>query len=539
MRTILLMLFCSFVWLEASINLTKEELKYLENKKEIKMCVDPDWMPFEKIENGKHIGLASDYMKIIEKSIGVPIRLIKTKSWSQSVYKAKNRDCDIFSMVPVIKDRKKYMDFTSPYLTIPMVIATKNCTPYITTISAVVNVKIGIVKDYSISTILKEKYPNINIVSVKSIDDGLKKVESGEIFAFIDNLATIDYRIQKEFLSTLKVSGRVDISLDYRVATRNDEPILNNIFEKAVMDIDAHKKEEIFAKWIKHHEREIVIDYSMLFYVSSIFFIIISIIIYFYRRQGKLKREIEKLNYILEDRIHQEVLKSIKQKQLLEQQTKMAQMGEMIGAIAHQWRQPLNTIFLGIQNLKYDYREGKLKEEDYINEFIIENKKIINFMSKTIDDFRNFFRVDKEKIYFNIKETIEAVVTMLSAQFTQHNIEVVIVGNEFEYYGLQSEYQQVILNILNNAKDILIEKEIENPKIYIKIDNNRVTIEDNGGGVPIDMLDRIFEPYFTTKEQGKGTGMGLYMSKMIIEDNMCGKLSVTNGIYGAIFIIDL
>ena len=502
MRNILLIFILSFVYLEASINLTKDELRYLENKKEIKMCIDPDWMPFEKIENGKHIGLASEYMKIIEDNIGIAIKLVITKDWNESVKKAKNRECDIFSMVPIIEKRKKYMDFTSPYLKIPMVIATQNRTPYIESITAIVNVKIGIVNGYSISTILKNKYPDINIIPVESIDDGLRKVESGEIFAFIDNLATIDYKIQKEFISTLKVSGRVDINLEYRVATRNDEPILNTIFEKIIVGIDRHTKEEIFAKWIQHHEKETIVDYAILLYVSLIFFIIISIISYFYIKQGKLKREIEKLNYILEDRIHQEVLKSLKQKQLLEQQTKMAQMGEMIGAIAHQWRQPLNTVFLGIQNLKYDYKDGKLNNEKYIEEFISENKEVIDFMSKTIDDFRNFFRVDKEKINFNIKETIQSVITMLSAQITQNSIKITIIGDEFEYYGLQSEYQQVILNIINNAKDILVEESIANPKIDIVIEKNKITIEDNAGGIPQDILMRVFEPYFTTKEQG-------------------------------------
>ncbi|MEA1893021.1 MAG: HAMP domain-containing sensor histidine kinase [Campylobacterota bacterium] len=128
---------------------------------------------------------------------------------------------------------------------------------------------------------------------------------------------------------------------------------------------------------------------------------------------------------------------------------------------------------------------------------------------------------------------------MLSSQLKNHEIKLNISGESSVCNGFQSEYQQVILNIINNAKDALVENKIDNAKIDIVFKNSTVSIKDNAGGIPQDVVDRIFEPYFTTKEQGKGTGMGLYMSKMIIEDNMGGSLHVSNGDDGAIFIIDL
>ena len=228
----------------------------------------------------------------------------------------------------------------------------------------------------------------------------------------------------------------------------------------------------------------------------------------------------------------------LKQQQIQQQQNKLASMGEMIGAIAHQWRQPLNELGLSIQNLKYDYISN-LIDEKFIKEFISNNKKTIMFMSNTIDDFRNFFRVDKDKEDFEIKSTIENALSMLSAQLKDNNIKVDIVGDEFIYYGFKSEFQQVILNIINNSKDALLSNKIKNPILHIDIRNCHIRIIDNGGGIPQDIINRIFEPYFTTKEQGKGTGIGLYMSKMIIEDNMHGKLSVENSKNGAIFNIKL
>lgn len=238
---------------------------------------------------------------------------------------------------------------------------------------------------------------------------------------------------------------------------------------------------------------------------------------------------------ILKLKIKEALAQNTKQLQIIQQQNKMASMGEMIGAIAHQWRQPLNELGLSIQNLKYDYKADTI-DEKFISEFIDYNKKTIMFMSRTIDDFRSFFRVDKIKKDFNIKETTESVISMLNGQLNNNNITTSITGDEFVYKGFQSEYQQVVLNIISNAKDAL--QKTKNPNIDIIIQDHKISIKDNAGGIPQDIINRVFEPYFTTKAQGEGTGMGLYMSKIIVEDNMHGSLSVHNDTYGACFTID-
>lgn len=239
----------------------------------------------------------------------------------------------------------------------------------------------------------------------------------------------------------------------------------------------------------------------------------------------------------LQQLVEEKTAENIKQGEALQQQSKMAAMGEMIGAIAHQWRQPLSALSVNIQNLEYEY-EDELIDEKSIKEFIEKNNRTISFMSNTIDDFRNFFRVDKEKSYFSVKEAIESSLSMHSAQLKSHNIDSSIIGDNFEVNGYKSEFIQVILNLINNAKDALIDNEIAKPEINIFLKNNQVFIKDNAGGIKEDVLNRIFEPYFTTKEQGKGTGLGLYVSKMIIEDNMGASLKVSNIDNGAMFEID-
>ena len=164
-------------------------------------------------------------------------------------------------------------------------------------------------------------------------------------------------------------------------------------------------------------------------------------------------------------------------------------------------------------------------------------------MSKTITDFSDFFRINKQKFSFSIKEKIENTLDVVGTQLKNHNISCDIIGDDISIVGLAGEFQQVVLNIINNAKDAIIESKNSKGKITItllKKDNNAVVeIKDNGGGMPEEILDRIYEPYFTTKEQGKGLGMGMYISKMIIEKNMSGVLSTRNEDDGAVFMIEL
>ncbi|RLA74703.1 MAG: hypothetical protein DRG78_21125 [Epsilonproteobacteria bacterium] len=254
--------------------------------------------------------------------------------------------------------------------------------------------------------------------------------------------------------------------------------------------------------------------------------------------EQKLKQHNKEQEDILKQEIDKALKENTRQLEILQQQSKLAAMGEMIGAIAHQWRQPLNVVSTGIQNLKYDYEDGYLNDEKFVKEFIDKQKKTIKFMSNTIDDFRSFFRVDKEKKNFKIKHGIESVVSIYSSQLIDSGITLHISGEESIAFGFCSEFKQVILNLISNSKDALMENRVKNPYIDIEVQGNMVVLEDNAGGIPQDILDRVFEPYFTTKEQGKGTGMGLYMSKMIIEDNMGGRLSVKNINAGVKFIID-
>ena len=223
------------------------------------------------------------------------------------------------------------------------------------------------------------------------------------------------------------------------------------------------------------------------------------------------------------------------QKELLVHQSKLASMGEMIGNIAHQWRQPLTHLGYTFMNIKEAQKHAELTPE-YLEKKIEEANTQLTFMSETIDDFKDFYAPKKEKETFSLLQATQETLDIMAHTFKQNNIEVELITlHDSHICNYKNEYKQVLLNLLSNAKDALIEREIRSSKITVKIDKNSIQVEDNAEGIRKDVLKRIYEPYFTTKEGN--SGIGLYMSKMIVEKNMGGKLMVKNTQNGALFSI--
>lgn len=260
-------------------------------------------------------------------------------------------------------------------------------------------------------------------------------------------------------------------------------------------------------------------------------------------RQTKIEDflELEEHNKELEQRVKEEVSKNREKDKLMFQQAKLASLGEMLGNISHQWRQPLmeiSSIFLPIEakinmDIPLDNKE--------VLESIEKLNDITKYMSNTIDDFKNFFIKDKEKIHFEILEQINSTVNIISSSLKVHDIKLdIIIQKNTVMLGYKNEYSQVLINIINNARDILVQRKIQNPKIKITItesENEILTkIEDNAGGIKITPVEKVFDPFFTY-EKINGSGIGLFMSKLIIENNMNGRLEVQNNKQGAIFTV--
>ncbi|MBS4096970.1 MAG: PAS domain S-box protein [Sulfuricella sp.] len=251
------------------------------------------------------------------------------------------------------------------------------------------------------------------------------------------------------------------------------------------------------------------------------------------------EEKLKLLNQNLAQQVHHEVSKNREKDHMLIQQSRLAAMGEMIGNIAHQWRQPLNTLGLLLANIKDAHDFGEM-DDKFINEATHTGYTLIQKMSTTIDDFRNFFRPNREKTRFSVNTATKEALAMVEASFRHNHISVSFEPTEeVSIMGFPGEYSQVILNLLGNARDAILSRNVPDGKVWVAIGsvekNAQVTVRDNGGGVPDDIVERIFDPYFTTRE--KGTGIGLYMSKMIVENNMNGSIRVRNAQGGAEFIV--
>jgi len=229
--------------------------------------------------------------------------------------------------------------------------------------------------------------------------------------------------------------------------------------------------------------------------------------------------------------------------QMLLQQSRLAAMGEMINNISHQWRQPLNALGLVVQKLPIFYDSAEFNRE-FLEKNTDAAMKLIRQMSRTIEDFRDFFRYDKEMKIFSVNGVIEQTISLIELSFRDQQIRIVYhTEGDPMLEGYPNEFSQVLLNILMNAHDALVGQNIAGPLIsvhaFVEGDTSVVTITDNAGGIADEIIDRIFDPYFTTKGPDKGTGIGLFMSKTIIDKNMGGRLSVCNTGNGAEFRIEV
>ena len=241
----------------------------------------------------------------------------------------------------------------------------------------------------------------------------------------------------------------------------------------------------------------------------------------------------------LAQKVKTEELKNKKTQELMQQQSRLAQMGEMISMIAHQWRQPLSAITATSGTLELKAKMDKItpaeveKSAQKIRDFSLH-------LSSTIDDFRNFFKTKKEKTLTNFEKIIKSVKSIIDSSLIHNNITLEIdIKSISNIYTFEGELKQVILNLIKNAEDALIENKIQNPKISVIIDGVKLYVLDNAGGIPEEIIDKIFNPYFSTKVNKDGTGLGLYMSKTIVEEHCNGKLTVCNENGGAKFTIDL
>jgi signal transduction histidine kinase len=257
----------------------------------------------------------------------------------------------------------------------------------------------------------------------------------------------------------------------------------------------------------------------------------------------KAEREYQELKERVQELVREGVSQERQKDDLMIIEGRQSVMGEMINNIAHQWRQPINTLGLLAQDLQMTYKFGEFSKE-FVDANVKKTMEVIQAMSKTIDDFRTFFRPDREKVDFKVLKVIAKIRLLLEGSFAAREIAMIVkASGDPVVRGYPGEFSQVLLNMLINARDAFTEQAVEAPQVTVTVSGEEgktvILVADNAGGIAPEIIGKIFDPYFTTKGPDRGTGIGLFMSKSIIEKNMGGSLTVRNVDGGAEFRIEL
>jgi len=530
-----------FIYTPTPLHFTSREQHYLSQKHQLKVCYAPLYYPVITQNKETPSGIAIDYLQEIADSTKLKLHYIRTETWSQHLALLKANQCDIVPLV--VTSPNNYQDFltlSNPYVGSYLVAVSQSQQPYTYDLNSLKDKKIGVVTEgKNMMGYIKGIYPNLKIVQLH--DDNLQQILDGKVDIIITSFIRAAYSIPK-YDNRLKILTRLgEQKIEGSLGINVHDTTLLNIINKSLDAIPQNKKDAILAKYhINNIQFQRIIDYSLLYKTIMVALAIIAILLFFHFKLQKLNRKINRLNQELESRVNSAIADLRKKDKILQQQSKLAQMGEMISMIAHQWRQPLSTLSNIIANLQIKFALNNQEFLELSDKKLHEMSELIQSMSMTINDFRAFYKPHKESHILPLSHPITKALNILQNTLERKNIHLECnfdFNEEVEFYP--NEIMQVILNIIKNAEDNFEEKSIQAP--YIKIitskENNQYTISicDNGGGIEKKILEHIFEPYFSTKSDQNGTGLGLYMSKMIIEEHHKGKLEAFNHKDGVCF----
>ncbi len=521
-------------WLKIPISrkifLTDSEKKFIKNHI-IRVNTTTSWIPFNFMDKmGNIVGIGIDYWKLIAGKVHLKYHFYKAKDFPEVLNNIKNKKFDVNMATSKTLDKESYALFTKRYEKFPIAIATKKINYFITTGVDLEDKKVAVGKSYSTYYLLKTMYPKINFILTKDTKEALQYVHNGKAFAAVDIEPSLRYQIVKNGFKDIFVTGITGVDFNIQIMVRKDYKLLVSILNKSINAISNSERIEIYKKWMGIKKEEI--NYKLIVEISIFFILIVATLLYFYLKQKKLKNRLVQLNQTLEKKIEIAVKEDRKHQMIMLQQSRLAQMGEAISLIAHQWKQPLNTLSILNSTLVSKYKDNTLTQEE-VDKFEKRSMNIIKSMSATIDNFRNFFKPEKEKVEFSINGVIANIIDIIQPILDKSKIKlIVILDEDRSIVGYPNEFSQALMNIINNSKEALIQNSIKDKKIIIKKsicgDLINIIIQDNAGGINEAILERVVEPYFTTKSDIGGDGIGLYMTKLIIEKHMGGSLELSN-----------
>ncbi len=536
------------------VEFSPDEQAYIKRHKKISVCVNSNFFPIVGIEKGKLTGEMADVFSLISKKTSLEFIPLKSLSEEDFRKNAKEKKCDVVAMIAPFSSHFPTLKATSVISSTNFTLLSKLNHSFSSDPQSLIGKRL-LVQKAAFKEYLHYLYPYLSVEIQRDKSKMVRDVLSNRAYAIVTLDEQADYIIDKYGYGKLKIIGFLakEQPISGSIGVQKEEPLLYSIIQKAVNGISQEKIVAIRNSWrISRYQTKI--DYSLAINILLFMGIILLIMIYYQRKLKNFNKELEKqvnektkelreVNESLEATVAEKIQELIKKDEILTLQSKQAVMGEMISMIAHQWRQPLNTITLQISNvqLKEMIGEGVTKEE--LLELLNEISNTIIYLSNTIDDFKTYFHPAKKAVETQMGELIMKAVSFVEPRLKKNKISLELQGDiELKVYVYANEFIQVLLNILNNAIDAYKQKLQDKKSIIIDVESLEntiiVKISDNAGGIKEENLQKIFEPYFSTKGKN-GTGLGLYMSKMIIEKQFNGRIDVTSSENGTLFVIEI
>jgi polar amino acid transport system substrate-binding protein len=520
--------------------LTPKEQAYLKAKKRLRICYRTNRMPIESEGETGPEGIAIDVMHSIVRRLDINAAFVPVESREEAWRFLREKHCNLLSSVLQSPTRNEHVLFTRPYIHYSTVIVTKKGNNI--NFSQLKNKRYAAWEKNPMSQYLDKAHMQHQIRFTNNAQEALQAIQKGKAYYTILPQSIFEYFQHRGNYDDLAVTGYAPIQGNLSIGISKSDPELLGILNKILQATPMEAYRAISDKWVQGTVIKKT-DYMAFVEVLLVAMMIIGGILLAYRRQTKLKNHIEELNTTLEEKIEVALQKNKEQQIMMLHQDRLARMGEMIAMIAHQWRQPLNNLALVNQLLVSKYKKGNLDDEA-LTYFQENSKKQITQMSETIDDFRNFYKVEKEKIDFCVSDIIHELIEQTAIIFKDAGIQVTYDAKKCPVFkGYPNELKHAVQNIMSNARDILQEKEIEEKQIVVKVfqdgEDIVISIWDNAGGMTEAVREKIFDPYFSTKDSKNGTGLGLYMANVIVVDHMNSEIIVHANEKSTEFIICL
>ncbi len=504
-------------------SLSEEERAWLKDNPEIRLAPDPDFPPFEYFdEQGEYRGMAADYIKLLESRLGVRFEIIQLKSWDEVLAQARAHKIDMFGAAAETPQRLEYMRFTPPHMVMPGVIVTARDFAERLTLDNLRTMKVAVVSGYVWHDLIVHRYPEIRLVIVPDITTGLQMTSFGLADAMVGDMATTSHFIHQEGITNLRVGTRLKQQLELALATRRDWPELNTILEKALTTITPAEHERIRSRWIRLESPSLFQSktfWTAILAVSGGLGLIILVIALWNRT---LKRQVDRRTRDLR----------AAQMQLI-QAAKLESVGRLAAGVAHEVKNPLAIIQMGI-----DYLRGVVNITGEDAQAMTDMEDAVTRADTVIKGLLDFSREKKLlKQKKDINEVIRESLRFVSHELKQRNIELkeYLEPTMPEFEMDPNKLQQVFINLFTNAAQAMGKDGHLIVRSNIKALNTDdlnadaagifrqgeraivIQVEDTGPGIDEAKVAKVFDPFFTTKPVGQGTGLGLSVSRNIIE----------------------